>query len=157
MQRVRQWLHHLCTLYKSPFSMCFSDESHLLTATHCINQYRPEELRVGGEKLSFLADSFTEESSLSSRWKEKHCKRRQKKAYFFAMISPPSHGVCFSLRSNFAAQIRLGEWDVHTDTEFHPNLEMDILSVRSGSVRLQLWNLVYIFWDILQYPERFSN
>ena len=28
------------------------------------------------------------------------------------------------------SQIRLGEWDVHTDTEFHPNLEMDILSVR---------------------------
>jgi len=24
------------------------DGSHLLTATHCINQYRPEELRVGG-------------------------------------------------------------------------------------------------------------
>merc|ERR1719264_850540 len=46
------------------------DDSHLLTATHCINQYRPEELRI-----------------------------------------------------------RLGEWDVHTDTEFHPNLDMDILSV----------------------------
>ena len=30
----------------------------------------------------------------------------------------------------FLPQIRLGEWDVHTDTEFHPNLEMDILSVR---------------------------
>ena len=30
----------------------------------------------------------------------------------------------------FRSQIRLGEWDVHTDTEFHPNLEMDILSVR---------------------------
>ena len=28
----------------------FSDESHLLTATHCINQYRPEELRVSGEE-----------------------------------------------------------------------------------------------------------
>ena len=41
--------------------------------------------------------------------------------------------LCFEKNENatlFRSQIRLGEWDVHTDTEFHPNLEMDILSVR---------------------------
>ena len=36
-------------------------------------------------------------------------------------------------------QIRLGEWDVHTDTEFHPNLEMDILSVRLVAVSSFFW------------------
>ena len=36
-------------------------------------------------------------------------------------------------------QIRLGEWDVHTDTEFHPNLEMDILSVRLMAVSSFFW------------------
>ena len=85
-----QYCLHEAFLSETKFD-AFSDESHLLTATHCINQYRPEELRVSGEAKILLKHSF-------------------------ALFSP---------------QIRLGEWDVHTDTEFHPNLEMDILSVRS--------------------------
>ena len=47
------------------------DGSHLLTATHCINKYRPEQLRV-----------------------------------------------------------RLGEWDVHNDSELYPNIEMDVLDIK---------------------------
>ncbi|XP_023319870.1 serine proteinase stubble, partial [Eurytemora carolleeae] len=47
------------------------DNSHLLTAAHCIIQYRSEQLRV-----------------------------------------------------------RLGEWDVNNDSEFYPNLELDVLSIR---------------------------
>lgn len=47
------------------------DGSHLLTATHCINKFRPEQLRV-----------------------------------------------------------RLGEWDVHNDEEFYPNIEMDVLEIK---------------------------
>ena len=47
------------------------DASHLLTAAHCIKQYRPEELRV-----------------------------------------------------------RLGEWDVNNDSEFYPNIELDVLSIK---------------------------
>ena len=47
--------------------------------------------------------------------------------------------ICHGFRecrfSILPPQIRLGEWDVHTDTEFHPNLEMDILSVRSLCVQ----------------------
>ena len=46
------------------------DASHILTAAHCIKQYRPEELRI-----------------------------------------------------------RLGEWDVNNDSEFYPNIEMDVLSI----------------------------
>ena len=41
-------------------------------------------------------------------------------------------------------QIRLGEWDVHTDTEFHPNLEMDILSVRLVAVSSFFGNSEYM-------------
>ena len=47
------------------------DSSHLITATHCVNKYRPEELRV-----------------------------------------------------------RLGEWDVHSDTEVFTNIEMDVISIK---------------------------
>ena len=47
------------------------DPSHLITATHCINKFRPEELRV-----------------------------------------------------------RLGEWDVHSDTEPYTNVEMDVLDIK---------------------------
>ena len=47
------------------------DGTHLLTAAHCIKQYRPEELRV-----------------------------------------------------------RLGEWDVNNDSEFFPNVEFDVLSMK---------------------------
>jgi len=46
------------------------DASHILTAAHCIKQYRPEELRI-----------------------------------------------------------RLGEWDVNNDSEFYPNIELDVLSI----------------------------
>jgi len=46
------------------------DSSHILTAAHCIKQYRPEELRI-----------------------------------------------------------RLGEWDVNNDSEFYPNVELDVLSI----------------------------
>jgi len=46
------------------------DASHILTAAHCIKQYRPEELRI-----------------------------------------------------------RLGEWDVNNDSEFFPNIELDVLSI----------------------------
>jgi len=47
------------------------DPSHLITATHCINKFRPEQLRV-----------------------------------------------------------RLGEWDVHSDTELYTNVEMDVLEIK---------------------------
>ena len=47
------------------------DPSHLITATHCINKFRPEQLRV-----------------------------------------------------------RLGEWDVHSDTEPFTNVEMDVLEIK---------------------------
>jgi len=46
------------------------DSSHIITAAHCIKQYRPEELRI-----------------------------------------------------------RLGEWDVNNDSEFYPNIELDVLSI----------------------------
>merc|ERR1719410_1964840 len=48
------------------------DSSHLLTATHCVNKFRPEELRV-----------------------------------------------------------RLGEWDVHQDTETFSSVEVDVLSIHT--------------------------
>ena len=47
------------------------DASHLITATHCINKFRPEQLRV-----------------------------------------------------------RLGEWDVHSDSEPYTNVEMDVLEIK---------------------------
>ena len=48
-----QYCLHEAFLSETKFD-AFSDESHLLTATHCINQYRPEELRVRGEAKILL-------------------------------------------------------------------------------------------------------
>ena len=68
------------------------DSSHILTAAHCIKQYRPEELRV-----SYPYHSF---------------------------------GALFStVLTFFCHQIRLGEWDVNNDSEFYPNVELDVLSI----------------------------
>ena len=110
------------------------DGSHILTAAHCVRDYRPEDLRYApyvsySTILNRAGNSKTTDHN--TIWNQKHNVHKViLQSIWTKYISIYSRKTIFLLIPLFFNfRIRLGEWDVNNDSEFYTHIEFDATNI----------------------------